>query len=50
MGTICLNPAICPTVLLILMSDPEGNSEFYFPESPDVSLDFVSGKLDGKQN
>ena len=28
-----------------LMSDPEGNSQFCFPKSPDVSLDFVSGNI-----
>ena len=27
------------------MSDPEGNSLFCFPESPEVSLDFVSGNI-----
>ena len=27
------------------MSDPEGNSYFCFPESPDVSLDFVLGNI-----
>ena len=28
-----------------LMSDPEGNSQFCFLESSDVSLDFVSGNI-----
>ena len=28
-----------------LMYGPEGNSLFCFPESPDVSLDFVSGNI-----
>ena len=28
-----------------LMYGPEGNSKFCFPESPDVSLDFVSGNI-----
>ena len=27
------------------MSDPEGNSKFCFPESPDVSFDFFSGNI-----
>ena len=29
--------------ILHLMSDPEGNSQFCFPESPDVSRDDVKG-------
>ena len=35
-----------------LMSDPEGNSEFCFPESPYVSPDEVEGNIRtrGKQN
>ena len=28
-----------------LMSDPEGNSQFCFPESPNVSHDFVLGNI-----
>ena len=34
------------------MSDPEGNSQFCFPEGPDVSRDEVEGisGLQGKQN
>ena len=32
------------------MSDPDGNSYFCFPNSPDVSLDFVSGKQDSWKN
>ena len=27
------------------MSDPEGNSQFCFPESPDVSRDKVEGNI-----
>ena len=28
-----------------LMSDPEGNSQFCFPESPDVSQEEVKGNI-----
>ena len=38
--------------IIHLMSDPEGNSQFCFPESPYVSLDEVEGNIRtrGKQN
>ena len=38
--------------IIHLMSDPEGNSKFCFPESPYVSLDEVEGNIrtPGKQN
>ena len=38
--------------IIHLMSDPEGNSQFCFPEGPDVSRDEVEGTsgLQGKQN
>ena len=38
--------------MIHLMSDPEGNSQFCFPESPYVSVDEVEGNIRtrGKQN
>ena len=38
--------------IIHLMSDPEGNSQFCFPESPYVSVDEVEGNIRtrGKQN
>ena len=38
--------------IINLMSDPEGNSKFCFPESPYVFLDEVEGNIRtrGKQN
>ena len=38
--------------IIQLMSDPKGNSQFCFPESPYVSLDEVEGNIRarGKQN
>ena len=38
--------AKCFSVDIIhLMSDPEGNSKFCFPESPDVSRDEAEGNI-----